>query len=410
MERWIEKVLEEPVWGSKMRFVAGPRQCGKTTLAGAILERHRSSKLLFNWDMPSVRRRYREDSLFYRSPMKGVRAPWACFDEIHKDRHWKNILKGIYDADGERLKILVTGSARLNLFRQEGDSLAGRFFMFHLSPVLLGELLARPLPSAPEEEPRHWIEERLYPPAASKATGEAEGAREAFDQLSRFGPFPEPLLRSNARFAAVWRRSYLDSVIRGDLRDLSRLRDLDLVETLVRLLPWRVGAPFSANAMREDLEVSQPTVSTMMLHLERLLVTFSLSPYTRKLTRPVKKERKVYLYDWGSIEEPAARFENMVALELLARTELWTDSGGDEWRLAFVRNREGKETDFLLLRRGRPFCLIECKLRRSDVESHHLLFASKLGGIPVVQLVSEHGVLKAHDRNVVIVSASRFLT
>src|SRR3989304_5348096 len=166
MERWIEKILEEPVWGSKMRFVAGPRQCGKTTLAGAILERHCSSALL-----------------------------------------------------------------------------------------------ARPLPSAPEEEPRHWIEERLYPPAASKAAGEAPGAREAFDQLSRFGPFPEPLLRSNARFAAVWRRSYLDSVIRGDLRDLSRLRDLDLVETLVRLLPWRGGAPFSANAMREDLEVSQPTVS-----------------------------------------------------------------------------------------------------------------------------------------------------
>jgi predicted AAA+ superfamily ATPase len=393
-----------------MRFVAGPRQCGKTTLARTILERRRSGELLFNWDVPSVRRRYREDTLFYRSPMKGLRAPWACFDEIHKDPRWKDILKGIYDADGERLTMLVTGSARLNLFWRAGDSLAGRFFLFHLSPVMVGELLARPRPTAPAEDPREWIEERLNPPSTSRAAGDVDGARDAFDQLSRFGPFPEPLLRSSARFAAAWRRSYLDSVIRGDLRDLSRLRDLDLVETLVRLLPWRVGAPFSANALREDLEVSQPTVSTMMRHLERLLVTFSVPPYSKKLTRPVKKERKVYLYDWGAIEDPAARFENLVALELLARTELWTESGGEEWGLAFVRNREGKETDFLLLRRRRPFCLIECKLRRTDVESHHLLFATKLGGIPIVQLVAEHGVLKARDREAVTVSASRFLS
>ena len=401
--------MEDPTWGSKMRFVAGPRQCGKTTLARALLTRHHSDELLFNWDIPAVRRRYRDDSLFYRSLIVDSRAPWVCFDEIHKDHHWKNILKGIYDADGERIQILVTGSARLNLFRRAGDSLAGRFFLFHLSPVLLGELLGRPRPPAPED-PRDWIDERLHPKASSKTAGEAEGAKEAFDQLTRFGPFPEPLLRANARFAALWRRNYLDSVIRGDLRDLSRLRDLDLVETLVGLLPRRVGAPFSANAVREDLEVSQPTVRNMMLHLERLLVTFSLPPYVRKLTRPVKKERKVYLYDWGAIDEPSARFENLVALELLARTELWTESGGEEWGLAFIRNREGKETDFLLLRRRRPFCLLECKLTRTGVESHHRLFASKLGGIPIVQLVSEHGVLKAFDRDVVIVSASRFLS
>lgn len=410
MERWLEKVLEERVWGSKMRFVAGPRQCGKTTIARRILERHDSGESLFNWDIPSVRRRYREDSLFYRQSMRGKRAPWACFDEIHKDRQWKNVLKGVYDADGDRLKILVTGSARLDLFRRAGDSLAGRFFLFHLSPALLGELLARSAAATPAEDPAEWLERCLHARGASTASGEVEGAREAFDQLLRLGPFPEPLLRGSARFAAAWRRSYLDSVIRGDLRDLTRLRDLDVVETLVRLLPWRVGAPFSANAVREDLDVSQPTVQTMMLHLERLMVTFSLSPYARKVTRPVKKERKVYLYEWGAIEDSAARFENMVALELLARTELWTEIGGEEWRVAFVRNREGKETDFLLLRRRRPFCLIECKLRRSDIESHHLLFASKLGGIPVIQLVSEHGILKARDRRVVTVSASRFLS
>jgi predicted AAA+ superfamily ATPase len=216
------------------------------------------------------------------------------------------------------------------------------------------------------------------------------------------------LLKANARFASLWRRNYLDSVVQGDMRDLTRIRDLDLVENLIELLPWRVGAPFSVNAVREDLEVAHATVKTMMNHLERLLFTFSLEPYTKKVTRPVKKERKVYLYDWSSIENPGTRFENFVAIELLARTRLWTESGGDEWGLQFVRNREGKETDFLILRRRKPWCLLECKTRKAKVESHHLLFARKLGKLPVIQLLREHGAIQAKDRDVVSISASRF--
>jgi predicted AAA+ superfamily ATPase len=333
--------------------------------------------------------------------MRGVRKPWICFDEIHKQRKWKNILKGIYDEDGGRVRVLVTGSARLELFRRAGDSLAGRFFLFRLSPVLLGELLGRPVPSVPPADPRTWIEERL--------SGDSKAVREAFDLLFRFGPFPEPLLKGKARFHALWRRNYLDSVIRGDLRDLTRLRDLSLVEELIELLPWRVGSPFSINAVREDLEVAHATVKGMMDHLGRLLVTFALIPYTKKITRPIKRERKVYLYEWSSVENPAARFENLVALEILAHTQLWTDSGGDDWRLQFVRTREGKETDFLLLKGLRPWCLFECKLRKTKIESHHRLFASKFGGIPVVQIVKEHGVLEAEKRDVVSISASRFL-
>jgi predicted AAA+ superfamily ATPase len=193
------------------------------------------------------------------------------------------------------------------------------------------------------------------------------------------------------------------------MRDLTRIRDLDLVEALMDILPWRVGTPFSTNAVREDLEVAQATVKGMMDHLERLMFTFSISPYTEKVSRPVKKERKVYLFDWSSIENPGGRFENLVAVELYALTRLWTESGGDEWNLRFIRNREGKETDFLVLRKRKPWCLLECKIQRSKVESHHLLFARKLGNLPVVQLLKEHGALHAKDRDVVSVSASRFV-
>jgi predicted AAA+ superfamily ATPase len=410
LERWLQPLMEDPALDPKMRFIAGPRQCGKTTLGRSVLARHGSAHLWFNWDIPETRRLYREDTFFYRAAMQKLKQPWACFDEIHKQREWKNILKGIYDADGERLRILVTGSARLELFRRSGDSLAGRFFLFRLSPVLLGELLGRARPSVPPSDPRNWVESCLYPRHHGINSGESKEARDGFDQLYRFGPFPEPLLKAQTRFASLWRRNYLDAVIRGDLRDLSRVRDLDLVEALIALIPWRVGAPFSVNSVREDLQVAHATVKNMMRHLERLLVTFSLAPYSRKVTRPVKRERKVYLYDWTSVEDPGTRFENLVALELLGRTHLWTETGSDEWDLQYVRTREGRETDFVLLRQGKPWCLLECKSRRAALESHHLLFARKLGGIPVVQLVREHGVLRAKGREVVSVSAGRFLS
>ncbi len=401
IERWLASIVEDRALDPKMRFVGGPRQSGKTTLARTILARHRSEHLLFNWDVPETRKRYREDSLFYRAATKGRRNLWICFDEIHKQRQWKNILKGVYDEDAKRLHILVTGSARLELFRRAGDSSAGRYFLFRLSTILLGELLGRPAATAPTDA-RHWIEERLH-------GNDAKAAQDGFDQLFQFGPFPEPLLKANRRFASLWRRSYLDAVVRGDIRDLTRLRDLDVVESLIEFIPWRVGSSFSINAVREDLEVAHATVKGMMHHLERLLVTFALTPYVRKLTRPVKRESKIYLYEWSTIEDPAARFENLVASELLARTHLWTESGDVEWGLHFVRTRDGKETDFLLTRRRKPWCLLECKLRKTSVESHHRLFAAKLGGIPIVQLVKRHGELEAQKRDVVSVSASRFL-
>ncbi len=406
LERWLASAIEDRALDPKMRFVAGPRQSGKTTLARAILARQRSQDLLFNWDVPETRKRYRQDTLFYRGAIKGRRNPWLCFDEIHKQRQWKNTLKAIYDEDGQRMHILVTGSARLELFRRAGDSLAGRFFLFRLSPILLGELLGRPAATAPTDA-RNWIEERLHP---TRKAATNEGAQDAFDQLFQFGPFPEPLLKANLRFGLLWRRSYLDAVVRGDIRDLTRLRDLDVVEALIELIPWCVGSPFSINAVREDLEVAHATVKGMMSHLERLLVTFTLTPYVRKLTRPVKRESKVYLYEWSTIEDPAARFENLVASELLARTHLWTESGDVEWGLHFVRTRDGKETDFLLTRHRKPWCLLECKLRKTAVERHHKLFAAKLGGIPIVQIVKRHSELEAQQRDVVSVSASRFLS
>lgn len=402
ISRWLEHLLLDPLWGHKMRFVGGPRQCGKTTLAKMLLQAKSSEKLYYNWDAPAVRERYRNDSLFYRRDIPSRATAWACFDEIHKTPKWKNILKGIYDEDSRKLTLIVTGSARLVPSRRGGDSLAGRYLLFHLPPILAGELSGSPPVFKAPADPRNWLDKKIN-------SEESSEGRSAIDELLKFGPFPEPLLKGSERFSRLWRRNYLDSVIRGDLRDLTRLHDLESVENLISMIPDRVGSPFSMNAVREDLDVAFGTVKNMLRHLERLYVTFSVSPFTGALKRPVKKERKLYLFEWSLIQDPGARFENLVALELLALTWLWRDSGAGDYELSFVRTREGRETDFLITRNGAPWCLFECKFSPANVAPHHLGFAQRLGQIPVVQVVRRHGHLRAEKRDVVEISAARLL-
>ena len=400
--RWLEHLLLDPLWGHKMRFVGGPRQCGKTTLAKMLLEKKESGNLYYNWDVPAVRDRYRDDSLFYRKDLPSRKTAWACFDEIHKSQKWKDILKGIYDQDSRKLTLLVTGSARLVPSRRGGDSLAGRYLLFHLPPILAGELAGKTPALYVPANARNWLDKRIN-------MEESPEGRSAIDRLWRFGPFPDPLLKGSDRFSRLWRRDYLDSVIKGDLRDLTRLHDLESVENLISMIPDRVGVPFSINAVREDLDVAFATVKNMLRHLERLYVIFSIPPFTGALKRPVKKERKVYLFEWSTIQDPGARFENLVALELLGLTWLWQDSGAGDFELSFVRTREGKETDFLITRNGAPWCLFECKFSPARVDPHHLRFAQNLGQIPIVQVVRTHGHLRARKRDVVEISAARLL-
>ena len=402
LPRWLQDVIGNPLLGHKMRFVGGPRQCGKTTMAKSILAARRSEKLYYSWDIPEIRKRYQQDSLFYRKDMVGRKRVWACFDEIHKSRQWKNILKGIYDADGEKLTALITGSARMVPTRRSGDSLAGRYFLFHLSPILCGELIQKKPPLTVPANVRLWLQEKIE-------SEERSNAQEAVDTLLKFGPFPEPLLRGNAQFARLWRRNYLDAVVQGDLRDLTRLQDLELAENVIEMLPHRVGNPFSVNAVREDLGVAFGTIKNILLHLERLFITFSIPPFVKNLKRPVKKEKKIYLFEWSPVEDEALRFENLIGAELLGLVWLWNGSGTGEFSLAFVRNREGKETDFLICRNGTPWCLLECKLRHSGIAAHHQNFARQLGNIPVVQVLREHGYLRARDRDTVEISAARLL-
>lgn len=403
-KRFLEEVaLAHPDW-RQMRFIAGPRQSGKTTLAKAKLTKEQTQDLYFNWDERMVRQRYADNPGFLAeeiSPRFKKKPLWLCHDEIHKLPNWKNILKGQFDALEVRTRFIVTGSARLDFFRRSGDSLAGRYFLYHSFPLSLGEVSEQKLTSyAPELEATTWMEKRIQ--SSKKKTA-------ALENLLKYSGFPEPFKRADTTFLGPWHNDYVDRLVREDARDLTKIGALENIATLLRFLPKRVGSPLSVNALREDLEVAHATVKNYLRALELLYVTFTLTPYTKKINRSIKKECKSYLFDWSQIDDPGHRFENYLAVELKHLTSLWTDGGLGNYSLHFVRNKDGRESDFLICKDQKPWLLCEAKLQDQPIERHHLLHTEQLGNIPLVQICANTGILRIEDYRNVRISADRLL-
>lgn len=304
---------------AKMVFVAGPRQVGKTTLALSI-PGARDGYL--SWDIAEQR----ESILARRLPPGDL---WV-FDEIHKYRTWRNYLKGIFDGRPEGQRILVTGSARLDLYRRSGDSLQGRYHLLHLHPFSVAEL----------------------------GIDDASG----LDQLLTLGGFPEPFLGGSEVEARRWSREYRNLLIHEELTSVERVHDLGNLELLVMRLPDLVGSPLSLNALREDLQVSHKTVASWIRVLERLYAVFRLPPLGAPSIRAVKKMQKHYHVDWSLVRDEGARFENLVAAHLLKWVEHEQDTRGRDLALRYFRDREGREVDFVVVDNTEPLLMVECKL------------------------------------------------
>ena len=367
----------------KMAFLSGPRQVGKTTLGRALLS---SADNSFSWDDPKFRRAWMRDPV----GALGDRAPGpVLLDEIHKDPQWKDRLKGLYDMRGAEVPIVVTGSARLDIFRRGGDSLMGRYLPYRLHPFSVGERLQPALPDA--------LEFGIAPAFA-------------WADLMRLGGFPEPLLDGSEARAKRWSRLRAERLLTEDVRDLRNVRDLQVLRMLTDLLPERVGSLLSMNALREVLGVSFATVRDWLAVLEELYHCFTVRPWERRVARAIVSTPKLYLYDPLPIAALPARRENLVALHLLKACHYWTDLAHGVFDLWFVRTKDGTEVDFLVSRDGEPWMLVECKTGDTAPAPALRRFARELGTKHNLQLVEQEG----HDRvyaehGVRVLSYQRFL-
>lgn len=369
------KIWETLAAEKSMVFLAGPRQAGKTTLAKIIAEGFINT-LYSNWDIPDHRARLLEDPLFFtKLPRRDSSRPLIIFDEIHKYIDWKNYLKGIFDQFNGEYQFLVTGSGRLDLYQKGGDSLAGRYLLFHLWPFTIGEM------GSGTRSTDDFLHDPLF-----LTMEQAEEKSAAWEKLETLSGFPEPFLSGRVPSYRRWSTGYSQSLIREDIREMTDVRSVTEMETLYHILPSRVGSPLSIPSLAGDLKVTYPTVQNWLAIFERFFLTFSLPTWTERIARAIQKERKVYLFDTPRIKDPAARFENMVAIELWRAVNCWNAMGAGDFTLHFIRNKEQQEVDFLITNEREPFLLVECKLA-DDQPSKALLSMQRTLEVPAVQLV-----------------------
>jgi hypothetical protein len=361
--------------GKAMVFLAGPRQAGKTTLAKMIAESFTNS-LYWNWDIADHRKQLFEDTSFFtRLVRKDNTKPFVIFDEIHKYKDWKNYLKGVYDEFSDQYKFLISGSGRLDIYQKGGDSLAGRYYLFHLFPFTFSEMCGANRPVA------DFVKEPLK---ISMKKANADHWR----QLAALSGFPEPFLSGRETTYRRWSNTYGRQLIREDIRDLTGIKAVQDIETLYTLLPSKIGSPLSVTSLAEDLKVSYNTIRMWLDILEKFYLLFSIPTWTGKIARAIQKERKYYLWDYARIDNIAAKFENMVACELWRMVTLLTDIGSGDFSLHFIKDKEKREVDFVIVKNREPFMLVEAKLSDTHPSKPLTTFQNKLG-IPAVQLNDE---------------------
>lgn len=391
-----------PEWAhSKMLFLAGPRQIGKTYLAREQLRKQGCPQLYYNFDIPQISEQFRQDPFFFQSAARqlNMARPWVVFDEIHKRSKWKNELKGIYDQSIESFNLIVTGSARLDLLRSSGESLAGRYFLFRIFPIGLQEYT---------DNLRTQFKFTNFKEFIQILESETSAPSELEDLLE-LGGFPDPLSQGSKAYRNKWALDYRRLVLREDLKDLSRIMEIDRVEKLWSLLPERVGSPLSVRSLQEDLSASHEAISTWLLNLEKLYSIYSLAPYSKKIARSVKKEKKIYLMDWALHLDESKRFENFVISSLLRSTAVWTDTGQGNFGLFYLRNARGQEADFLITKDEQPWILGDVKLSSTAIDKHLYDMSEQLGGVPVVQIIQKSGIFQTPSPGTLIVSADRLL-
>jgi len=338
-ERYLEAAIREDL-AHKMAFIGGPRHVGKTTLALALSRSCKSSSY-FNWDNP-------------KDKIRIIRQQWPpetqclIFDEIHKYDKWKNLIKGIWDTRQNNEKICVTGSSRLDIYRRGGDSLLGRYHYYTLHPFSL----------------REWngiFPSLEMPDRCHQLTFDSDDC--SIESLFTFGGFPEPLIDGRMRTLLRWQNERFERIFREDIRDSEKVRALSQVELLGALLPERVGSPFSLASLSEDVQASPKTIINWMDLLCRNYYCFRVMPYHARLERALKKESKYYLWDWSEVKSKGARFENMIASHLLKFCDFYRYVFGIKTELRYLRDREGREADFLVTWDNAPWFMVECKLQ-----------------------------------------------
>jgi uncharacterized protein len=386
-------ILEEHLERHRqMALVSGPRQVGKTTVCRSLSDHY------LNWDNSDDRRRILRGPAALAEALQLDRLrekpPVAVLDELHKYSKWKALLKGFFDTYGDQVRLIVTGSSRLDVFRRGSDSLMGRYLLYRMHPWSVGESLRTDLPRQEVRQP-------------------AEIVSAEWDALWEHGGFPEPFLRRDSRFTRRWRSLRQEQLSREDLREVAQVADLGTMETLMQLLAERSAQQLVYSNLAREIQVSVDTVKRWVDLLARLHYGFMVRPWFRNVAKALRKEPKWFQRDWSGLADDGARAETLVACHLLKAVEGWTDLGFGDFELRYLRDKQKREVDFLVVKDRKPWFLVEVKVSETSLSPALAHFQAQTKAAHAFQVVFNLAYQQADSFRIhrpVVVPAKTFLS
>jgi uncharacterized protein len=367
MKRVYEFLLEDHLSKYRqMAFLSGPRQVGKTT---TTIEATHDEKnhFYFNWDNDDHRKLIIEGPLaisnFVNLNIAHKNLPIIVFDEIHKYRNFKRFLKGFFDSYEKKCKIIVTKSARLDIYKRGGDSLMGRYFLYHIHPLSIREIIDPKLPSKEIQKPKE-IDHKEY------------------ECLLKYGGFPEPFVSRSDSFFNRWKKLRFEQLFKEDIRDLTKIQELSQIQMLAEIIQEEASHSLNYSILASKIQVSSPTLNRWIQILKNLYFCFTIQPYSKNLSRSIIKEPKIYLWNYALIDDIGSKYENFTASHLYKAVQFWNDIGFGSYNLYYLRDKEKREVDFLVTQNNKPWFLVESKASSNHGISKHLYYYKEKLNVP----------------------------
>lgn len=382
LEKYIISDLKE-----KMVFIWWPRQVWKTTLSLDIWGKYYKKYTYLNWDNIEHKKRILKSEYDYESNI-------IIFDEIHKYNNWKNLLKWEYDVKKDKYDFLVTWSARLDIYQKWWDSMLWRYYYYRLHPFSLAEIL-----NIENDFSNHIslnFQDNFF--------------NEELNNLLNFWWFPEVFLKKDLRTLNRWKKDRIKRIIYEDIRDLNNLRDLWILEILVNILNTKVWSIFSINSLVEDLQITNNTITSWVEILEKVYYCYRIYPYTKSSLKSLKKEPKLFLWDYMEIKNIWNKNENLVSNHLLKWIHFLQDVYWYDVKLQYIRDKEKREVDFAILIDDKLEYLIEVKTSDTSLSKSLLYYKEKLWVKNCFQVVFWEKNIDIEKNGIRIISASKFLT
>lgn len=395
INRYLTDAIKEDL-EEKMVFVGGPRQAGKTTLALDCVGKDYNTAY-FNWDKVSQR-------------LSAINSQWPSdkdliiLDEFHKYKKWKNWIKGEWDTLKKKYKFLLTGSARFNIYRKGGDSLQGRYHYYTLHPFTFAELINTNQGKITKVS-RNF--NTIQP--GNELIFQNNNSKKDLDTIFHYGGFPEPLFKQDERFLRRWHKEKFERFFKEDIRELTQITDITTIMLLSELLPERTSSILSINSLSEDLQVNYRTVANWINIFEQFYYCFTLPPYRTSKISSVRKEKKLYLWDWSGINDDGKRLENFIACHLLKFCDFLREYEGYDTMLYYLRDTNAREVDFLVAEGQKPWFAVEVKLSETNISKNLLYFNERMKMPYCYQVVKDRDV-DFNKSNIRVMSANKFLS